>query len=268
MICTSSYRSHLCHLEIDHNLLLQSLQAELAAAQLEKQCLLEQANSAAALAAADQQSAYREVTIQAEWPAARKQLSRAGSLPPKGPVTSSCASLVSSKQPPLRSLSWGSSSRSHAKQEPPQRQSSFNASQASGEPDHSQQQLLQQQQPSQQGAPYAVIERWMSQEQLPSPAASEVVGSDAVRQEVLQEVLQAVAMNSNSASSVNFNSLTVKVSKAACFCLHAAGFTHITQRLWPLMLLSNQTAHTPLLESNPMPCQDPGIVQSMVCACW
>ena len=53
------------------------------------------------------------------------------------------------------------------------------------------------------------VQHWLSQEQS-SAAASEELNLHAVRQEVLQEVLQAVTVG-NAASNVDFNSLTVKV---------------------------------------------------------
>jgi len=141
-----------------------------------------------------------------------------GLLPPRAPVSSSRASSVSSKQPPLRSLSWGSSTMSLVKQPQLLRKTTSCASQSLNQPIKSPQEMQQQQlrQSSHSGAQSAVIERWLSQEHTPqlSTASDNTVDSEAVRQEVLQEVLQAMTLNSSTASDVDFNSLSVKASQA------------------------------------------------------
>ena len=138
-------------------------------------------------------------------------------LPPKAPVSSSRASSVSSKQPPLRSLSWGSSTMSLVKQPQLLRKTTSCASQSLNQPIKSPQemQLQQLRQSSHSGAQTAVIEQWLSQEHTPqlSAASDFTADSEAVRQEVLQEVLQAMTLNSSTASDIDFNSLSVKASQ-------------------------------------------------------
>ncbi len=140
-----------------------------------------------------------------------------GLLPPRAPVSSSRASSVSSKQPPLRSLSWGSSTMSLVKQPQLLRKTTSCASQSLNQPIKSPQemQLQQLRQSSHSGAQLAVIEQWLSQEHTPqlSTASDFTVDSEAVRQEVLQEVLQAMTLNSSTASNIDFNSLSVKASQ-------------------------------------------------------
>lgn len=140
-----------------------------------------------------------------------------GLLPPRAPVSSSRASSVSSKQPPLRSLSWGSSTMSLVKQPQLLRKTTSCASQSLNQPIKSPQEMQQQQlrQSSHSGAQLAVIEQWLSQEHTPqlSTASDFTVDSEAVRQEVLQEVLQAMTLNSSTASDIDFNSLSVKASQ-------------------------------------------------------
>ena len=140
-----------------------------------------------------------------------------GLLPPRAPVSSSRASSVSSKQPPLRSLSWGSSTMSLVKQPQLLRKTTSCASQSLNQPIKSPQemQLQQLRQSSHSGAQLAVIEQWLSQEHTPqlSTASDFTVDSEAVRQEVLQEMLQAMTLNSSTASNIDFNSLSVKASQ-------------------------------------------------------
>jgi len=203
--------------------LLQSLQAELAKAKLQKEALLQQAlHAPIALEICDESV---EPRVHGNTAAGTLQPFQGGSLPPKAPVSSSRASSVSSKQPPVRSLSWGSSTVSHVKQPQLLRRTTSCASQGLNQPIKSlqqmqQQQLLQQQQLQQSsGTQQAVIERWLSQEHTPQLSTASDVGvdSEAVRQEVLQEVLQAMTLNSSTASNVDFNSLSVKASQACAF---------------------------------------------------
>ena len=177
--------------------LLQSLQAELAAAQLEKQTLLHQA------LATSESSGLQGARSDAVTKAGTAPPSSHLSLPPKVPVISSHAASTSSKQPPLRSLSWGSS-KAVTKQHHglPQRQGSLNAV-----PD-ALMDTPQNHQPFQQ----SVIQQWLAHEQVPSSCVSDSVDNEAVRQEVLREVLQAVVVNSAIACKVDLNSLTVKVT--------------------------------------------------------
>ena len=55
-----------------------------------------------------------------------------------------------------------------------------------------------------------VIQQWLCQEQS-SVAASDDVKIHCVRQEVLQEVLQAVTLLTKTSTNVDFNNLTVQV---------------------------------------------------------
>lgn len=55
-----------------------------------------------------------------------------------------------------------------------------------------------------------VIQQWLCQEQSLA-AASGAVDMDSVRQEVLQEVLQAVTLTTKTSTQVDFNNLTVQV---------------------------------------------------------
>ncbi len=192
--------------------LLQSLQAELAKAKLQKEALLQQAlHAPIALEICDESVDPR---AHGNTAAGTLQPFQGGSLPPKAPVSSSRASSVSSKQPPVRSLSWGSSTVSHVKQPQLLRRTTSCASQGLNQPIKSLQQMQQS-----SGTQQAVIERWLSQEHTPQLSTASDVGvdSEAVRQEVLQEVLQAMTLNSSTASNVDFNSLSVKASQACAF---------------------------------------------------
>jgi len=192
--------------------LLQSLQAELAKAKLQKEALLQQAlHAPIALEICDESV---EPRVHGNTAAGTLQPFQGGSLPPKAPVSSSRASSVSSKQPPVRSLSWGSSTVSHVKQPQLLRRTTSCASQGLNQPIKSLQQMQQS-----SGTQQAVIERWLSQEHTPQLSTASDVGvdSEAVRQEVLQEVLQAMTLNSSTASNVDFNSLSVKASQACAF---------------------------------------------------
>ena len=188
--------------------LMQSLQAELAAAQLEKQSLLAQASTTPS--SIDQKDGQ---FIPADTPAAGSAPLRSSLQPPKAPTAPSRAASTSSKQPPLRSLSWANGSKAPAKQQlQPQRRSTFTAYQHVAQPDRLEQHTQQHQQPVQKGAQQAKIDAWFSQEQLQSSPATSAIDSEAVRQQVLQEVLQAVAVQKSTAYRVDFNSLTVKVN--------------------------------------------------------
>ena len=197
--------------------LLQSLQAELAEARLQQEALLQQALSAP-MALENCDASVEPNRVHGNTAAGTLQPFQGGLLPPKAPVSSSQASSVSSKQPPLRSLSWGSSTMSPVKQPQLLRKTTSCASPSLNQPIKSPQQMQQQQlwQSSHSGAQSAVIERWLSQEHTPqlSTASDDTVDSEAVRQEVLQEVLQAMTLNSSTASNVDFNSLSVKASQA------------------------------------------------------
>ena len=175
------------------------MQAELAAAEQEKQTLLQQAE--ATLHPYDRQRDIHAVSegTQAAG-AAKDQAPQADSLPPKAPVPLNLAKL---KQPPLRSLSWGSSPKPYPNSsQQPQRRSTFDlVNSAAGQPlGMSQEQPLQQR----------VVQQWLSQEQS-SAAASDAVDIHYVRQEVLQEVLQAVTLAPKTSINVDFNNLTVQV---------------------------------------------------------
>lgn len=198
--------------------LLQSLQAELAEARLQQEALLQQAlNAPIALEKCD--APVEPNRLHGNTASGTLQPFQGGSLPPKAPVSSSRASSVSSKQPPLRSLSWRSSTASHVKEPQLLRRATSCASQILDRPNKSPQQMQQQQQLQQSShsrAQQAVIEQWLSQEHTPqlSTASDITVDSEAVRQEVLQEVLQAMTLNSSAASNIDFNSLSVKASQA------------------------------------------------------
>ena len=190
---------------LDLQLLLQSLQAELAAAEEERQALLQQAQGA--FTPADCQTGSQNASdgnLAAD--ATKDQRLLAGSLPPKVP---SSLKNDKPKQPPLRSLSWGGGSKPSVKPtQQPQRRSSFSIADTLA----SQSQVSQPQQPLQlqNSVQHKSIPHWLSQEQS-SAAASEEMNVHAVRQEVLQEVLQAVTVVGNATSNVDFNNLTVKV---------------------------------------------------------
>ena len=172
--------------------LLQSLHAELAAAEQEKQTLLQQG-----LHPYDRQNDLDVVSegTQATG-AAKDQVPQADSLPPKAPGPLNHANL---KQPPLRSLSWGSSPKPCPRpSQQPQRRSTFNLVDSAV--------CRQQEQPVQQ----QVIQHWLCQEQS-SAAASNAVDIHCVKQEVLQEVLQAVTLATKTSTTVDFNNLTVQV---------------------------------------------------------
>ena len=199
--------------------LLQSLQAELAEARLQQEALLQQAlNAPIALEKCD--APVEPNRLHGNTASGTLQPFQGGSLPPKAPVSSSRTSSVSSKQPPLRSLSWRSSTMSHVKQPQLLRRATSCASQNLDQPIKSPQQQQQQQQQLQQSShsrtQQAVIEQWLSQEHTPqlSTASDITVDSEAVRQEVLQEVLQAMTLSSSAASNIDFNSLSVKASQA------------------------------------------------------
>ena len=195
--------------------MLQSLQAELAAAKQEKQILLAQA-SASSVAFRNAHS--NASSVDGNTVASSLQPVLGGSLPPKAPVSSSSPASVATKQPPLRSLSWGSSTRAPSSGKQLLRSSTSSASQHLEQPNDSPQQSQQQQQQQQQlssqsGAQHAVIEHWLSQEHVPLSSVSDAMDPEAVRQEVLQEVFQAVAAKSSTISPEDFSSLTVKASQ-------------------------------------------------------
>lgn len=179
--------------------MLQSLQAELAAAEQEKQTLLQQAE-----ATLHPYERHRDLDAVSEGTqaagAAKDQALQADSLPPKAPVP---LNLVKVKQPPLRSLSWGSSPKPCPKPgQQPQRRSTFNlVDSAAGH-----HRGISQEQPVQQ----RVIQQWLCQEQS-SAAASDAVDIHCARQEVLQEILQAVTLSTKTSINVDFNNLTVEV---------------------------------------------------------
>lgn len=189
------------------------MQAELAAAKQEKQILLEQA-SASSVAFRNAHS--NASSVDGNTVASSLQPVLGGSLPPKAPVSSSSPASVTAKQPPLRSLSWGSSTRAPSSGKQLFRSSTFSASQHLEQPNDSPQQSQQQQQQqlsSQSGAQHAVIEHWLSQEHVPLSSVSDAMDPEAVRQEVLQEVFQAVAAKSSTIGPEDFGSLTVKASQ-------------------------------------------------------
>ena len=204
--------------QLDHSFLLQSLQAELAAAKQEKQILVE-LPSASSVAVRNAQS--KPSSVDGNTAASSLQPVLGGSLPPKAPVSSSSPASVTSKQPPLRSLSWGSSTRATSKGKQLLRSSTVGATPEMEQPNDSPQQIHQQQlqqqqhQSSQLGAQHAVIEHWLSQEHVPVSSVSDAMDSEAVRQEVLQEVFQAVAAKSSTITPVGVDSLTVKASQYA-----------------------------------------------------
>ena len=179
--------------------MLQSLQAELAAAEQEKQTLLQQAE--ATLHPYERQCDFNVASEGTEAAGAvNNQALQADSLPPKAPVPLNHAK---PKQPPLRSLSWGGSPKPCPKpSQQPQRRSTFNlVDSAAGR-----QRGMSHGQPVQQ----QVIQQWLCQEQS-SVAASDDVKIHCVRQEVLQEVLQAVTLLTKTSTNVDFNNLTVQV---------------------------------------------------------
>lgn len=202
--------------------MLQTLQAELAEARLQQEALLQQAvNAPIPLEKCD--ASVDPDRVYGNTVGGTLQPFQGGSLPPKAPVSSSRASSVSSKQPPLRSLSWGSSTTSYVKQPQLLRRTTSCASQGLDQPIKSLQKMQQQQvqpqklqQSSHSGTQQPVIERWLSQEHTPqmSTASEFTVDSEAVRQEVLQEVLQAMTLNSSAASNIDFSTLSVKASRA------------------------------------------------------
>ena len=191
----------ICHPLIKSS--LQSLQAELAAAQLEKQSLLAQtAETQAHLQKAGWLNCPSTTSDQT--PGSDVPLNRVDALPPKVPLAQS----NSSKQPPLRSLSWGSSSKISAKQQPPPRRSSFNTSHDLIHAENPASELLA----KQHSAHQALIQRWLSYEPSQSSAASDAADIEAVRQDVLQEVLQAVTARKGSVPLLQLDKLTVKVT--------------------------------------------------------
>lgn len=175
------------------------MQAELAAAEQEKQTLLQQTQ--VALQSREGQKDLEDLPegTDAAGPA-KDQMLQADSPLPKAPLP---LNHIKHKPPPLRSLSWGGGPKPFPKPtQQPQRCSTFNlAASAAG-----QCQGMPQKQPVQQ----EVIQQWLCQEQS-SAAASGAVDTDSVRQEVLQEVLQAVTLTSTASTRVDFNNLTVQV---------------------------------------------------------
>ena len=128
--------------------------------------------------------------------AAKDQALQADLLPPKAPGPLNYAK---PKQPPLRSLSWGSSPKPCLRpSQQPQRRSTFNLND-SAVCRHPEQPVQQQ-----------VIQQWLCQEQG-SAAASSAVDIHCVKQEVLQEVLQAVTLTTKTSTTVDFTNLTVQV---------------------------------------------------------
>lgn len=138
--------------------------------------------------------------------ASRSQRFHSSLLPPKAPVS---LQQLTPKQPPLRSLSWGSSPKPSPKSEQqPQRRSTFTALDASGH--LTQQKFTHQKQPVQLPKD---VQQWLSQEQI-STNMSDAVDVHVVKQGVLQEVLQAMTLSSSAAGNVDFDNLTVKVHMA------------------------------------------------------
>ena len=175
------------------------MQAELAAVQQEKQALLRQAQAALQPCKGQKDvDALSHETHAAS--AAKDQVLQADLLPQKAPLS---LTHNKPKQPPLRSLSWDGSPKSGAKpsQQPPRR-STFNFLDSAAEQHGSTSQKQSRQQTN--------IQHWLSDEQT-SAAASATVNIHCVRQEVLQEVLQAVTLTTNASTSVDYNDLTVQV---------------------------------------------------------
>ena len=182
---------------------MQSLQAELAAAEKEKQDLLQQAGAALKPAVASYDfPAGSEGKHDTHF--SKDQLVVPDSLPPKVP-----RDLHRPKQPPLRSLSWGSSQQSSSKHpQQPQWRSTFNLVHASDDSTRPplQQQPLQLQSREQHG-----LQEWLCQKPT-SAAPADSVDVHAVKQKVLQEVLQATALTGGVIRRMDLNNLTVQVS--------------------------------------------------------
>ena len=180
---------------------MQALQAELAAAQLEKQSLLAQTAETNAAAGQSYPSSRSDHTSGSDIVPAKSD-----ALPPKAPPVSA----KNAKPVPLRSLSWGSSSKPNVNQHLPQRRNTFNTTQRGIQADYPA--TEQQQHAKHQAAHQALVERWLAHEPSQSSAATEAADPEAIRQDVLQEVLQAVTARSTSFPAVDPNNLTVQVS--------------------------------------------------------
>lgn len=175
------------------------MQAELAAAEQEKQTLLQQTQ--VALQSCERHKDLEDLSSGTYGAgSAKDQILQADSPLPKAPLP---LNHVKPKQPPLRSLSWGGGPKPFSKpNQQPQRRSTFNLADAAP----GQRRGMPQKQPVQQ----EIIQQWLSQEQS-SAAASGAVDMDSVRQEVLQQVLQAVTLTTQGPTHVDFNNLTVQV---------------------------------------------------------
>ena len=175
------------------------MQAELAAAEQEKQTLLQQTQ--VALQSCEGQKGLEDLS-QGTYAAgsAKDPILQPDSPLPKAPLP---LNHVKPKQPPLRSLSWGGGPKPFSKpNQQLQRRSTFNLADSAP----CQRRGTPQEQPVQQ----EVIQQWLCQEQS-SAAVSGALDTDSVRQEVLQEVLQAVTLTTKAPTRVDFDNLTVQV---------------------------------------------------------